>query len=97
MLLKNTLVGILCFTTKCGYFNMLKQSFIFIINCYKFLISPLLPKSCRFFPSCSDYAKLAIKDYGVILGTYLMIKRLLKCHPFNDGGYDPVPKRKVKI
>jgi len=56
----------------------------------KFL-SPLKPPTCRFYPTCSQYALEAISKYGVWRGGYLTLRRLLKCHPFHPGGYDPVP------
>lgn len=62
------------------------------IYIYKFLISPILPHTCRFYPSCSTYMVLAIKEFGPFKGTYLGIKRLLRCTPNNKRkGYDPVP------
>jgi len=61
-----------------------------LIRTYQLLISPLLPQSCRFTPTCSQYAIDAIKRYGVYRGTYLAIRRILRCHPFSRGGYDPV-------
>jgi len=61
-----------------------------MINLYKKVISPLKPRACRFYPSCSDYAILALEKYGVLKGSFLAIKRILRCHPFNPGGYDPV-------
>lgn len=63
--------------------------FVFPIKIYKKFISPLKPKVCRFYPTCSSYAIEAIQKYGV-KGIYLSIKRILKCNPFNYGGYDPV-------
>ena len=54
-------------------------------------VSPALPPSCRFVPTCSEYARQAIEKYGARRGTYLAVRRLLKCHPFHKGGYDPVP------
>jgi len=54
------------------------------------MISPVLPSSCRFTPSCSEYSIEALKEYGAFKGSYLAIKRILKCHPFHPGGYDPV-------
>jgi hypothetical protein len=66
------------------------KMFIFIIRCYQFVISPLFPQSCRFSPSCSEYSVTAIKRYGPIKGTVLSLKRIIRCHPFNPGGYDPV-------
>ncbi|WP_366934825.1 membrane protein insertion efficiency factor YidD [Thermodesulfovibrio sp.] len=62
---------------------------IFIIKVYRRFISPLMPPACRFYPTCSVYAEEAIKKYG-IKGIYLAIKRILKCHPFHPGGYDPL-------
>ncbi len=61
-----------------------------IIIIYKKIISPLLPSSCRFYPTCSAYSLEAIKKYGPFKGLYLSIKRIIKCHPFNSGGYDPL-------
>jgi len=66
---------------------------ITLIKFYKYFISPLLPPRCRFYPSCSSYSLEAIELHGVIKGSYLTIKRLLKCHPFHEGGIDPVPKK----
>ncbi|MGO9409131.1 MAG: membrane protein insertion efficiency factor YidD [Spirochaetia bacterium] len=62
-----------------------------LITGYQHLISPLFPSSCRYVPSCSQYTKEAILKYGVIKGSYLGARRILRCHPFHDGGYDPVP------
>ena len=61
------------------------------IRAYQFLISPLLPNACRFYPTCSQYACQAIQRHGPIKGLYLSVMRLLRCHPFHPGGYDPVP------
>ena len=69
----------------------MKYVFIFLVKGYKLLISPMLPPSCRFEPTCSDYALEALKKYGAIKGVYLAVRRILKCHPFHPGGYDPVP------
>ncbi len=74
---------------------MFKRIVIGIIVGYQYFISPLIGCHCRFFPSCSQYSKLAIEQHGVIFGTWLMIKRLLVCHPLHSGGYDPVPKKKI--
>jgi putative membrane protein insertion efficiency factor len=61
------------------------------IRGYQKFISPALPPSCRFSPSCSQYALEAVSRYGALKGTWLAIRRLVRCHPFNPGGYDPVP------
>jgi len=66
----------------------MKQLFIFLIKGYKKLISPLLPKSCRFYPTCSEYAMEALDKYGVIKGTAKSIYRVLRCNPWNKGGID---------
>lgn len=72
---------------------MLKNICLFLIIFYKKFISPLKPPCCRFYPSCSSYAYEAYLKYGFLRGSYLSIKRILKCHPFHDGGYDPVPNK----
>lgn len=61
---------------------------------YKKFISPFLPPACRFYPTCSEYMMEAIREYGFFKGMFLGLKRLLRCHPFRPGGYDPVPKWK---
>ncbi|WP_082081702.1 membrane protein insertion efficiency factor YidD [Methylocucumis oryzae] len=66
---------------------------ITLIRCYQYLISPLLGSNCRFYPSCSNYSLEALKRYGVAIGLYLTLKRLLKCHPYHPGGMDPVPEK----
>ncbi len=66
---------------------------IAIIKGYKFFISPLLGSNCRFYPSCSSYSLEALQRHGAIVGSYLTLRRLLKCHPFNEGGIDPVPDK----
>jgi len=59
---------------------------------YKFLISPLLGHSCRYFPSCSDYSVEALKEFGFFKGVYLSVKRILSCQPWGKGGFDPIKK-----
>jgi putative membrane protein insertion efficiency factor len=66
---------------------------IAIIKFYKYFISPLLGSNCRFYPSCSSYSIEALQRYGAIIGSYLTLRRLLKCHPFHQGGIDPVPEK----
>ncbi|GGH98671.1 MULTISPECIES: membrane protein insertion efficiency factor YidD [Mammaliicoccus] len=72
----------------------MKTLFIKLIRLYQRYISPLTPPTCRFQPTCSNYAVEAISEYGVLKGTWLGTKRILKCHPFHAGGYDPVPPKK---
>ena len=76
---------------------MLKKIFIFTIILYQRFVSPYLPQSCRFQPTCSEYVKEAIEKHGIINGVKLAFKRLTKCHPIKflggSEGYDPVPKK----
>lgn len=64
---------------------------IFLISIYRYGVSPFLGNNCRFYPSCSHYAQEAIDNHGVIKGCYLAARRLAKCHPWHEGGLDPVP------
>lgn len=66
-----------------------------LIRIYQRLISPLLPPSCRFVPSCSQYGLEAIAHFGLIKGGWLAVTRIVRCHPLNPGGYDPVPYDRV--
>ncbi|KAB3532219.1 membrane protein insertion efficiency factor YidD [Alkaliphilus serpentinus] len=66
-----------------------------IIKVYQKIISPLKSPSCRFYPSCSNYSIEAYTHYGFFKGSYLTLKRILRCHPFSDGGYDPLIKKTV--
>lgn len=68
----------------------IRKLFILPIIFYQRLLSPILPSSCRFTPTCSEYTKQAIIKYGIIKGTFLGIKRISKCHPWGKSGYDPV-------
>ncbi len=63
---------------------------------YQLAISPLLRPSCRFAPSCSEYAYEALSEHGAGRGSWLALRRLLRCHPFCEGGYDPVPERRAR-
>ena len=76
---------------------MMRYLFIFIIKIYQMFISPLFPASCRFYPSCSNYFIEALQKRGFFIGTYLGIKRILKCNPFFEGGIDPVPEKSIKL
>lgn len=69
---------------------MVKQLLILLIRLYRKYLSPLKAPSCRFIPTCSEYALLAFEKYGVWKGSFLAVKRILRCHPFNPGGYDPI-------
>lgn len=70
---------------------MAKKVLLFLIRFYQRRISPLFPPCCRFYPTCSAYAAQAIEKYGAAKGGWLAFRRIIRCHPFNDGGYDPVP------
>jgi len=76
--------------------NILSYILIKIIKGYKFLISPLLGNSCRYLPTCSDYSIDALKEYGLIKGIFMSVKRILRCHPWGKGGFDPV-KKEIKV
>jgi putative membrane protein insertion efficiency factor len=69
----------------------MRRIVITLIRGYQYLISPLFTPTCRFTPSCSNYAREVIEKYGVVKGGWLSIKRLLRCNPWNPGGYDPAP------
>ncbi|MEO7987631.1 MAG: membrane protein insertion efficiency factor YidD [Gemmatimonadales bacterium] len=68
-----------------------RQALAALIRGYQRFISPLLPPSCRFYPSCSQYALEAVTRHGALKGGWLAARRLARCHPFNPGGFDPVP------
>lgn len=76
--------------------DLIKKILIAVIKLYKFVISPIFPSSCRFYPTCSTYAIEAIEKFGVGKGSVLAVKRIFKCHPFHPGGYDPVPNNSNK-
>lgn len=69
----------------------MKRLVLALIRLYKRFVSPVLPPSCRFYPTCSEYMVEAVDRYGVVRGGWLGIKRLSRCQPWNPGGYDPVP------
>lgn len=69
----------------------MRRIFTSCIKAYSYFISPFMLNHCRFYPSCSSYAIEAIDKHGIVKGSWLMVRRLLRCHPFNPGGYDPVP------
>jgi putative membrane protein insertion efficiency factor len=72
--------------------RLAKGGLIIVIHLYQHTLSILLGPSCRFTPSCSSYALLSIQRFGIVDGVWLTLKRLVKCHPFHPGGYDPVPE-----
>lgn len=67
---------------------------ITLIHAYRYLLSPWIGNQCRFYPTCSHYAEEAINRYGFFVGSYLTLRRLIKCHPWHAGGLDPVPELK---
>jgi putative membrane protein insertion efficiency factor len=69
----------------------MKYVLVFLITLYQKLLSPWLPPSCRYTPTCSQYAREALLKHGLFRGLLLAVKRLSRCHPFHAGGYDPVP------
>ena len=74
--------------------KVIQFPFILLIKIYQLIISPLFPASCRYTPTCSTYTITAIKEWGVLKGLWLGIKRISRCHPWGGCGHDPVPKRK---
>lgn len=70
--------------------GLLKKIIILLIRGYQIFISPIMPGKCRFYPTCSTYFVQAVEKHGPFKGSLLGIKRILKCHPFHEGGYDPL-------
>ena len=68
----------------------MKFAVLSLLELYKAFVSPFLPPACRFEPTCSEYARQAIEKYGAMKGSWLGLKRILRCQPFSKGGYDPV-------
>ncbi len=71
----------------------MRKTVIFLIRSYRYLLSPLMGPHCRFYPSCSQYAETAIARHGLAYGSWLALRRLLRCHPWHPGGIDPVPEK----
>jgi putative membrane protein insertion efficiency factor len=70
----------------------MKKILISLIKLYQKVISPLTPPSCRFYPTCSHYGIEAVDKHGALKGSWLAVRRISKCHPFHEGGFDPVPE-----
>jgi uncharacterized protein len=68
-----------------------QRAIVLLVRGYQVSLSPLLPSSCRYHPSCSAYAIEAVERYGAVRGSWLAVRRIARCHPFHAGGYDPVP------
>lgn len=71
----------------------MKKASLLALRWYKRAVSPMLPPACRYTPTCSEYALEAIERHGLLAGAFLGVRRVLSCHPFARGGYDPVPER----
>ena len=69
----------------------MKALLLFMLRAYQYAIRPLMGSNCRFFPSCSDYAREAVERHGAVKGAWLAARRVARCHPYHPGGYDPVP------
>ena len=76
--------------------TVMRAVLIALIRAYQLFFSPLLGNHCRFYPSCSQYAREAVERYGVMRGVWLAIRRVLRCHPWHPGGFDPVPEPSPK-
>lgn len=74
----------------------IRKCYLIPVRIYQICISPLLPACCRYFPTCSEYTIQAVQVHGIIRGTFLATKRILSCHPYSCGGYDPVPSARNK-
>jgi len=77
-------------------YRLVKGGLILLIHLYQHSLSILMGPCCRFTPSCSSYTLLSIHRFGIVEGVWLTLKRLIKCHPFHPGGYDPVPEIPTK-
>ena len=73
-------------------YNSVRRTLYLAIRTYQCCLSPFMVSSCRYYPSCSYYCRDSIRNFGIVKGCFLALKRLARCHPFSQGGYDPVPK-----
>lgn len=71
----------------------MRYLFVWLIGAYRYLVSPWLGSNCRFYPSCSEYAQTAFARHGILRGFWLSLRRLSRCHPWHEGGLDPVPEK----
>lgn len=76
--------------------NIFTKILIKLIKVYKFIVSPLLGPSCKYFPTCSEYSIEALKTFGLFKGSFLSLKRIISCHPWGKGGFDPI-KKNIKV
>ncbi|MCH8958039.1 MAG: membrane protein insertion efficiency factor YidD [Proteobacteria bacterium] len=74
----------------------MRRVMLFVIDIYRWFLSPLLGSNCRYYPSCSHFARDAIRIHGALRGSLLAAQRIGRCHPWADGGYDPVPAKDIK-
>lgn len=74
-----------------------RKTVLLLLRVYKWILSPMLPPSCRYVPTCSEYAREAVERYGAVRGGWIALARVLRCHPFVKGGYDPVVRRKGAV
>jgi hypothetical protein len=70
---------------------MMARILVWIVKAYQLVLSPFFGQQCRFYPTCSQYSVEAIQKHGALLGSYYTVRRLLRCHPWCDGGHDPIP------
>ena len=78
------------------FIKIIQDLICLLFRMYRYLISPFFGKNCRFYPSCSMYAEQALEEHGILYGGILTLRRILKCHPWHEGGVDPVPLNRNK-